>query len=185
MVVALVIALAIGPIFWLLPSKRDKRLAEFRSAARRAGLVVEIAAVPKLDADPAERVSAGGVARDAKIDCAAYRLPLSSPLPAAPCWQMLKSQRTSGNLPGWTALEPPVNLPVPAHDYWRQLRSIVDALPGGCIGVQANARMVAWLGRERAEDDTATAVVEDIRAGLEAVGVLHGELNAAAMRQDE
>ena len=177
----LTIAVAIGPILWLLPSKRDKRLAEFRAAARRAGLVVEIVAVPKLDADAVERVSAGGVARDAKIDCVAYRLPLPRPLLGAPHWQLLKSERESRHLRGWTSLDPPTNLPVPAHGYWQRIGSIVDALPGGCIGVQADAHTIAWLGRERIKDDTVAAVIEDIRAGLEAIGILHGKLHAAAM----
>ena len=96
----LAIVVAAGPILWLLPSKRDKRLAELRAAARRAGLVVEIVAVPKLDADASERVSAGGVARHATIDCAAYRLPLPRPLTAAPHWQLLKSARENRHLRG-------------------------------------------------------------------------------------
>ena len=179
-VIALVVALAVGPILWLLPSKRDKRLAELRSAARSAGLVVEIAAVPKLDADAAERVSAGGTARDAKVDCAAYRLPLPRPLPKAPHWQLLKSERENRYLPGWTTLQPPANLPVPAQDYWQRIGAIIDALPGGCIGVQADARMIAWLGREQLAGDPARTVAENIRAGLEALGQLHDELGAAA-----
>lgn len=184
-IVAVVMAVAIGPIFWLLPSKRDKRLAEFRSAARRAGLVVEIASVPDLHADPAQRVSAGGVARDAKIDCAAYRLPLQRPLPQAPCWQLLKSERGSAPLRGWIAPERPTNLPLPAHGYWRRIGSIVDALPGDCVSVQADARMIAWFGREHAGDDTVATVVEDIRAGLDAISILHHELNASAMHTDD
>lgn len=183
-VMALVMAVAIGPILWLLPSKRDKRLAEFRAAARSAGLVVEMVAVPKLDADAAERVSAGGVARDAKIDCVAYRLPLPRPLSEAPRWQLLKSERDSHCLRGWTSLDPPINLPVPAHDYWQRIGSIINALPGGCIGIQADAHTIAWLGRERTEGDTVAAVVEDIQAKLETIGILHGKLHAAAMDDD-
>ena len=179
LVVALVVALAVGPILWLLPSKRDRRLAEIRAAARRAGLVVEIAAVPDLDADAAERVSAGGTARAATVECAAYRLPLPRPLPEAPVWQLLKSERENRYLPGWATLQPPANLPVPAQNYWRRIGAIVDALPGGCIGVQADARMIAWLGRERTEGDPARTVA-GIHAGLMALGLLHGELNAAA-----
>ena len=183
-VVALVVALAVGPIMTLLPSKRDKRLAELRAAARRAGLVVEMTAVPKLDAEAVERVSAGGTARAAKVDCASYRLPLPKGLPYAPCWQLLKSERENRYLPGWTALQPPTNLPVPAQDYWQRISAILDALPGDCIGVQADARMVAWLGRERTEGDPAHVVAENIRAGLEALGILHSELSAAAEDRD-
>ena len=183
-VVALAIALALGPILWLLPSKRDKRLAELRAAARRAGLVVELVAVPKLDADATHRVSPGGVARDAKVDCAAYRLPLPRPLPAAPCWRLLKSKRECDGPAGWTSLDPALNLPVSAQDYWHRIGQIADSLPGGCIGIQADARMIAWLGVERAEDATAADVVADIRAGLEAIGMLHQQLDGAAGSAD-
>ena len=183
-VVALAIAVAIGPILWLLPSKRDKRLAELRAAARNAGLVVEGTAVPKLDPDAVERVSAGGVARDAKTDCVAYRLPLPRPLPAAPRWQLLKSERGCRHLAGWTCLDTAINLPASAEDYWHRIGSIIDALPGGCIGIQADGRMVAWLGLERAEDDTAVAVVADIRAGLDAIGALHEQIQARAQGED-
>ena len=184
-VVVLVIAVAIGPILWLLPSKRDKRLAELRTAARHAGFVVEAVAVPKLDPEAAERVSAGGVARDAKIDCVAYRLPLPRPLPAAPRWQLLKSERECGDLAGWTSLDPAINPPLPAEDYWRRIGLIVDALRGGCIGVQADVRMISWLGLERVEeDDTAAAIVANIRAGLEAIATLHEQIQAAARDDD-
>ena len=81
-VIALVLIAAVGPVFYLLPTKASRRQAALRTAARQAGLVVEIASVPKPDAQAAELVSSGGEPRDAKIDCAAYRLPLRAPVGA-------------------------------------------------------------------------------------------------------
>ena len=92
-VIALVLIAAVGPVFYLMPTKASRRQAALRTAARQAGLVVEIASVPKPDAQAAELVSSGGEPRDAKIDCAAYRLPLARRLVQAPRWMLLRSAR--------------------------------------------------------------------------------------------
>ena len=175
-VVALVLAVAVGPILWLLPSKRDKRIAELRAAARRAGLVVETVALPKVDAAADERVSAGGTEREPSIDCAAYRLLLPKPLRGAPCWRLLKSQRENRFLPGWTTLRPPRNVPPDAADYWQRIGAVLDALPGGCLGVDANEEAIAWLGQERPGDSPPDALVRDVRQGLEAIAEIHAAL---------
>ena len=176
-IAAIVLLAVIGPVLYLLPSKRQRRLGALRAAARSAGLAVELASVPKLDAAPEERVSAGGVPRDARIDCAAYRLPLPKPLPDAPCWRLLKCRSVDASRPhpidGWTALSPPQDVPTPNADYWRRVAACIDALPGGCVGVEANGAQVGWLGTERLGDAVPEDVVADIRSGLEALRDLH------------
>lgn len=174
-VIALVLIVVVGPIFWLLPSKRDRRVAQLRTAARGAGLVVEVVALPKVDAAVHERVSAGGAPRSPNIDCAAYRLLLAKPLHGAPCWRLLKSERERGALPGWVARQPR-NLPMPVDDYWRQVGSVVDALPGGCVGVEANEQAIAWFGKERLGESSPQALVEEIRAGLDVIAKNHAAL---------
>lgn len=174
--IVLALALAIGPILWLLPSKRDKLVSSFRAAARGVGLVVEVTNVPKLDASASERVSAGGKARDASIQCAAYRLPLPPTAHDPPRWRLLKSTREHRYLEGWTTLEPPRNAPPAEEDYWRRLAVIVDALPGGCIGVEATSRSIAWLGRERLDEGTVGTTVANIAAGLAAIATLHEQM---------
>ena len=42
LLIILVLVVAFGPVLWLVPSKRDKRLAALRSRARSAGLIVEM-----------------------------------------------------------------------------------------------------------------------------------------------
>ena len=175
-VVALVLAVAVGPILWLLPSKRVKRVAALRAAARRAGLVVETVALPKVDAAADERVSAGGTERQPSIDCAAYRLLLPKPLRGAPCWRLLKSHRENRFLPGWTTLRPPRSVPPNATDYWQRIGTVLDALPGGCLGVDANEEAIAWLGQEQLRDASPEAVVREVRQGLEAVAEIHAAL---------
>ena len=180
LVIALVLIAAVGPIFWLLPSKRSRRLAELRTAARRAGLIVEVARIAKLDAAAEERVSAGGRARDAKVDCAAYRMPMARPLANAPRWMLLKSDRENRYVCGWSTLAPPAGLPAEQAAYWREIEAIVNALPGGCIAVEARPQAIAWYGRERLGDAAVEAVVTDIRDGLEAIVKLHKRLEVEA-----
>ena len=177
-IVALVLTVVIGPVFWLMPSKRDRRVAELRVAARRAGLVVEMVAVPKVDAPAHERVSAGGAPRNPSIDCAAYRLLLPKPLRGAPCWRLLKSEGEGDS--GWTVQQPARNLPAPLADYWQRIDAVVDALPGGCVGVEAEERAIAWLGKEQLGERSPQALVDEIRAGLEAIAENHAAHAAPA-----
>ena len=177
-IVALVLAVVVGPVFWLLPSKRDRRVAELRVAARRAGLVVEMVALPKVDAAAHERVSAGGAPRNPSIDCAAYRLLLPKPLHGAPRWRLLKSEGEGSS--GWTSQQPARNLPVPLGDYWQRIGAVVDALPGGCVGVEATEQAIAWLGKEQLGEHSPQALVEEIRAGLEAIAENHAAHAAPA-----
>lgn len=180
-VIIAVLAVAIGPILWLLPSRRQRQLEKWRTLARQYGLVVEHASIEQTDAPPEERVSAGGVPRPAQRQCMAYRLPLQPPLDAAPRWRLVKSQPGSTELSGWQLPTPPPQLPMPPADYWPQLRPLLDALPGGCIGVEATARAISWLGLETAEDDAIDTTVVQIRDGLAAIGALQRELAMAAL----
>ena len=172
-VIALVLIAAVGPVFYLMPTKARRRQAALRTAARQAGLVVEIASVPKPDAQAAELVSSGGEPRDAKIDCAAYRLPLARRLVLAPRWMLLRSARENRFLAGWTTLTPPVAVPVERAAYWREVAVIVDALPGSCVAVEAAAQTVSWYGRERIGDASPDALAQEIRDGLMSLARLH------------
>lgn len=178
-VIVLVLAAAIGPIFWLMPSQASRRQAALRTAARQAGLIVEIGSVPKLDADAAERVSAGGVAREAKVDCAVYRLPLPRTLAAAPRWTVLKSDRENRFLDGWTTMRPPADVPADAAGYWSEIQAVVDALPGGCLAVESTGQTVGWYGRERIGEASPEDVARAIQAGLRTLAGLHERLDRA------
>jgi len=176
-IIGIVLIAAIGPVFWLLPSKRDRVQGQMRSAARQAGLVVEIANLPKVDARAEERVSPGGKPRVATIECIAYRLALSRPMPSAPAWLLLRSDRENRYLTGWTTLSPPSRLPAMQGTYWRDIAVVLDGLPDGCTAVEADVRCISWYGRERLNGNAPETVVAGIRQGLEAIGRLHRELD--------
>lgn len=174
-VIAAVIAVAVGPLLWLLPSRRQRQLGRWRTAARGQGLVVELTSVELTDAPPEERVTAGGVARPGQRQCVAYRLPLLPPQDDAPRWRLLKSAPGSPELPGWLLATAPRQPSPPAADYWHRLRLLLDALPGGCIGVEATARAISWLGLETADEEAIGATVAGIKTGLAEVAALQWE----------
>ena len=167
-VIGLVLCVAVGPILWLLPSKASRRQAAFRAAARQAGLVVELERVPKVDAGPEERVSAGGALREPEIECAAYRLTLPKRMAAAPQWRLLKCGEPNDRAPvaalpvrlgGWTMLTRPRNVGALDECYWHEVQAVVDALPGDCVAVGATPQAVTWYGRERMVDVARSADV--------------------------
>lgn len=173
LVIALIVALAIGPVLWLRPKPREHAVAALRTAAREVGLTVSITHVPRLDARAEERVSSGGRDREPTVECASYRLLAPGRLERAPQWTLYRSERENRYLAGWTTLTPPRRLPPQPQAYWAQVAAIVDDLPGGCLAVEAGADGVAWMGRERLGDASAETVVGEIRGGLEALRDLH------------
>ena len=191
-IVCLVVIGVVGPLLWLLPSKRERRVAALRAAARANGLVVELASVPDLHAKPHERVSAGGVRRETKILCAAYRLPMPKPSHPAPRWLLLKGGgrerelAVAGSAPiaGWRLWKPALNAPK-SPAYWQRVGAIVDDLPGDCVAVETDPAHTAWYGRERPGDLAADAVVAAIRRGLAALAALHGDGETAAISAAE
>ena len=183
-VIVLVVAAAVGPIVWLMPSKASRRQSALRTAARQAGLIVEIGSVPKLDAEAAERVSAGGVAREPLIDCAVYRLPFPRRLAQAPRWTIFRSELENRFLQGWTTLKPPTRLPDDAGAYWSKVQAVVDALPGGCLAVESAAQTVGWFGRERIGDASPEDVAQAIRAGLQRLACLHERIDESGGNAD-
>ena len=173
-IIAVALIIVAGPVFWLLPSPRERRKALLRTEARRAGLVVELASLDKPDATPAERVSAGGVRRQPKVWCAAYRLALPAPPEDGRSWLLRKTSADTGDrvVPGWLRSGRPESLPNDAG-YWRRVAAVANALPGGCVGLEMHARWVSWYGHEALGDASAEQVVAGIRAGLETLAGLH------------
>lgn len=200
LVVVLALIVAAGPLLWLWPSRRDRLLVDLRGAARGAGLAVELASVPKLNAAAAERVSAGGKRKRPRTPCAAYRLALTEPLPLAPKWLLLKTEAATGAdagadasadagadagvpVAGWTLVDRRGGAPDCAG-YWRQVGAVANALPGGCLAVAAGDRHVSWLGRETLDGATPAEVVSGIRDRLEALAALQARFAATATDGD-
>ena len=167
-----VLVLAIGPVFYLLPSKRDKRLAALRASARDFGLAVEISFLPKLDPAAEERVSAGGSERYAKVQCAAYQLAIGKQLaldsfivqrmPASP------SVPVQEVFPGWCMTDPRRFVRVRGEpELIRHLQNALSRLPEDTIAIGFDSRFVAcyWLEGASAGPD----VVQSMKGTLTAL----------------
>lgn len=84
LIILAVLALAVGPIFYLLPSAQDRFLAGLRQHARQLGFSMQLQRLGKLNPTAEERVSASGQQRDPVVECMRYqwlvREPIHTPL---------------------------------------------------------------------------------------------------------
>jgi hypothetical protein len=166
LIITVVLLVAFGPMLWLMPSRRDKRLAALRLAARKAGLNVAIEHLPKLNPSAEDRVSAGGVIREPVFDCAAYSHILGRRLHLLPQWRLLKdAQGSDGPLPGWTFNPTPER----ANPYWPALwecfAGFFDALPEDAVGVELQERSIVlyWLESPASDVESVTRMAEVFR----------------------
>ncbi len=173
LIIALIMVVVIGPVMYLVPTAKDKRLTGLRASARGRGLNVQITSVPKLDPAGHERVTAGGKTQDPCTPCAAYHLPLGDNLADMSHFMLVKLPEHPTVLvnevsPGW-ALSKESD-----QSFWQryntggagvaQLSDISEQLPADVLALAVDARSVAcyWQEKAAAEDD----VVDRIAAVL-------------------
>ena len=96
---------------------------------------------------------------------------------------LLRTARENRFLAGWSTLNPPVAVPVERAAYWREVAEIVDALPGGCVAVEAGRQTVSWYGTERMGDSDPDALAHAIRDGLMSLAEVHQRIERTASRQ--
>ena len=172
-IIVLVLAMIIGPVMYLVPSAKDKRLTALRAAARKVGLTVQITSVAKLDPADQERVSAGGRTRQPRVACTAYQLPITRRLADFKAVMLLKipAQPTvaiAEVIAGW-ALD--ADTPRRVWDAYNAdgkgaaaLFRAVNRLPDDALAVALDKRFVACYWLENAGPDE--QIVESIDAVL-------------------
>ena len=103
LLIAVVLLVAFGPVLWLVPSKKDKRLAAMRERGRKEGLVIEMRRIPKVSPDPTDRVTPGGKVLKPELACASYGLMLPRRLRHLPAWRAVRAAAAGddGPFPGW------------------------------------------------------------------------------------
>ena len=171
LIVGGLLILAFAPALWLMPTKRDRQLVKLREQARREGLVVEVAELPKIAARADERVGADGVARIATRPCSAYVLFAPKPWQRAPCWFLLRAAGGAAPLGGWTE-HPDVPLPTVETDYWRAVSRAVAELEDHCLAIEMTRSSAAWYWRENLGGREASELVGEIAARLRALATL-------------
>ncbi len=169
LIIALIVVAAFGPIFWLRPSGKDKRLSSLRAAARQAGLQVEIKFIPKLNPAPEERVSSGGKLRTSNHQLARYGWPLAKSLRRITPWRILRAldvgaatRPTITVSPGWV-LDPEQALPQAANpgqggwpESWTALQPALESLSQAgfedshkIVAVELEARQICLYWEEK------------------------------------
>jgi hypothetical protein len=101
-VIVLIMVVAFGPLLWLMPTPRERRLASLRQSAYGLGMRVELGRLPSVDPMPEQRVSAGGRALDTTRACAAYLHPLPRRLRHLPPARLLRGDHGVAARPGWS-----------------------------------------------------------------------------------
>ncbi len=167
-IIVLVLLVAFGPVFWLMPSQRDRLLSALRQKARMEGLVVELRRVPKLNPEPEERVSAGGKIRKPVIDCAAYLWNMADKLRFLPDVRILRGTNGTPMIPGWV-LDPERK---PRRDHLdvllNTLANHTEKLPEDVIGIEVSERQVVCYWLE--SSGSGLALVTEIAARLQRLG---------------
>ena len=135
--VLLGLALVLGPLLYLMPTRRDKEQAMLRSSARAVGLVVELATLHKVDSEAHERVSASAQPRQPRIQCVRYGLPMGSPLSGLPEVHLVRGRNSD-----WQA--DPEYPPVANDELVLLLRPLLESLPGSARGLAVTASLV-WV----------------------------------------
>ena len=105
LVIILILIVAFGPIMWLMPSRRERRLAALRQRAYQHGMRVDLRRLPGVDVAPEDRVTAGGRSLDTTREYAAYVMPLPARLRMLPGWRVRRGAEGIRAAPGW-AFEP-------------------------------------------------------------------------------
>ncbi len=182
LILLLALVVVIGPVLYLVPSEKDKRLSKLRELARTQGLSVKLSQVAKLDPQADERVSAGGVIKRPSTSCVAYQLPLqgltTSALADAGDLTLLK---VPGNptvpveevLPGWALADAEDRqnfLRLFDATQRQELLGSLEEFPEDTLAFGLSARTVAcyWLEKSSGEDGR----IEDMRMTLGQIGQL-------------
>ena len=180
LLIIVVLAAAFAPVAYMMPSKRDRRLAELRMIARREGLEVDVTRLPKLAAEAHERVSASGVAREAHIECVSYGLRRRRTDAQVVRYRLLQHANTEFPVaPG----EPweldrgfsPATSPAPPPEYYAILAAIRDSLPQDVLGLAVTDEFVLCYWREKLPGEAAedAALVAGLRQALNKIANHH------------
>ena len=207
LIILAVLALAVGPIFYLLPSAQDRFLAGLRQHARQLGFSMQLQRLGKLNPTAEECVSASGQQRDPVVECMRYQWLVREPI-HAPLDIVLRRLPHSATvsvqeiIPGWGVAKSGERrtadhaglLEIAQHPELQQsLFECVRNLPDAVLAVGIEARSVSIYWQEqaavprRADEKARLAVgkslIEDLRERLQilasAIVQTYGEHNNA------
>ena len=187
-----VFILAAGPLFYLMPTAKDKRLTALRMNARQLGFTIQLDSLLKLDPTADERVTAGGQARSKTTECMRYQLAMGQTLVYIPPITLQRLPATSSVpittvVQGWGLPAEAANNSRQAESHaksveaWQQqgqlleaMRSLLLELPEDVLGLAIDRRCIGvfWLERS-GRNNTSEAVPETF---IEPLHIIHTTL---------
>jgi len=182
--IGVVLLVAFGPVLWLVPSKKDRRLTALRARGRAEGLVVGLMRINNPEPAPEERVSAGGVVKTPVIECASYSLMLGQKLRHLPGWRLVRVTEPEADdpFPGWRYDQIPKG---DGRRHLSQMLSIADPmlkeLPDDVPGFEISAAMLSvfWLEKPGSDEDVVGEIACLLRAFEKALAGLEDEIAAS------
>jgi hypothetical protein len=195
LIIVAVLALAVGPIFYLLPSAQDRFLAGLRQHARQLGFSMQLQRLAKLNPTAAERVSASGQQRAPVVECMCYqwliREPIHAPLDivlrrlpdsvtvsvqeAIAGWGVAKSgERRNTDHAGLLEIAQHLEL---QHSLFECVRNLPDAVLA--LGIEARSVSIYWheeAAVPRSADEKGRLadgknLIEDLRGRLQTLAL--------------
>lgn len=174
LLIVVILLVAVGPLLWLRPTPRERRLAGLRTQARQDGLRVEMRRYPKLDLAPEDRVTAGGRPLSPELEAAVYLQPLPERLRRLPGWRVLRGDDGLAAWPGWV-----FELGrKPDHPALREalaaIADLIDTLPGDVVALECEpiALGAYWLERPGSTAAEVTALAGWLRAAADRIAGL-------------
>jgi len=175
-VIGIVLLVAFGPVLWLMPTPKDRRLAALRARGRVEGLVIELRHIPKLDPAPHERVSAGGKVRTPMIEVAAYGHPLPRKLRFLPLWRLVRTTVSEPSampdpFPGWSYDRRPDG--PQGRRYLSEMSPLAEVfssqLPKDVVAIEVDSRLIRvyWL-ENPGSDEASVSNIAGLLRGFEA-----------------
>ncbi|MEQ8861083.1 MAG: hypothetical protein RIC56_20740 [Pseudomonadales bacterium] len=181
-IIAGIFIVAFGPLLWLRPSARERRLARLRQRAYQLGLRVELRNLPRPDVAAEERVSAGGRPRDVSAEYAAYLCPLDARLRMLPSWRLLRHGDGITALPGWAfeAGRRPDHVHLDAA--LAAAGEVVGELPEDVIALECQSLSLGayWLEGRETTPEQVDDLARLLRRAAAALTALDAALKAAA-----
>lgn len=167
-----VVAMVLGPILYLKPSAKDKRLAALRLLARQNSLGIKLDRLPRLDPELVERVTAGGEKRQPQQACVAYQRNLGPDTNLNLVGRFLRVPDAptvpfEAFAPGWAHDEKHIAdwRRVESEKLDRAVREILQSAPDYCLAFSIDSRFLSCYWRELA--DAAGPEIEEIRSFLQ------------------
>jgi hypothetical protein len=181
-IIIVILVVAFGPLMWLRPSARERRLAKLRQQAYQEGMRVELRRLAPQDPAPEERVTASGRERTLTVDAPAYIYPFQTRLRMLPKWRMLRGRDGSPAYPGWV-FEPGKR---PDHPQLGQLlellRPMVETLPDDVVALECDPQNLAgyWLEGPGTTPARVTDLAGRLAEGASVIVALDQRLRAEA-----